>query len=116
MLYTHDGIAENLPKSYTVLWVCVGMVLFTQLMLLSYVYFDHRLAVQLPYGIMLILLIASMALGEYAPFTFAEAHNFLTRWYVIALGFIAAIFVSYAIHLTITRIIERTDWSQATSE
>ena len=116
VLHILGGLEANSPNPVAVAWVFIGVVLFTELMLLSFLRFDQRLAIQVPYGGLLLLVLAYSALRNHRPNLFAAFVAIAGRWYVIAAGYLTAGLIILCLHLMMVRLLERTDWSHPTAE
>lgn len=110
------GLEAREPNAIGAAWISIGMILFTQLILLSNIRFDHRLAIQVPYGSLLLLVLAHAALRKYHPDLLATLAAMAGRWYAIGVGYLVALTLIIGLHLMMVRLLERTDWSRPTAE
>lgn len=116
VLHILGGLEANSPNPVVMAWVSIGVVLFMQLMLLSFLRFDQRLAIQVPYGGLLLLVLARAALRKYHPDLLATLAAMAGRWYAIGAGYFVALTFIIGLHLMMVRLLERTDWSRPTAE
>lgn len=116
VLHILGGLEANAPNPVVMACVFIGVVLFTQSMLLSFLRFDQRLAIQVPYGGLLLLVLAYSALRNYRPNLFAAFIAMAGRWDVIVAGYLTACLIILCLHLIMVRLFERTDWSRPTAE
>lgn len=116
LLYGMVGLNETLPDADKVYWVGIGVVIFTQLMLFTYLRFDHRLATQIPFGGLLLLLLVFIGLKNYKPALLNHFITLTTKWYAIAIGYLIGFGLIGIIHFSIVWLFEKTDWSRPTEE
>jgi TRAP-type C4-dicarboxylate transport system permease small subunit len=106
----------RLPSARAWVWLALGIAFFTQVVLLTHLTFDQRLASQVPFGGLFLLLILFGVMSNYFPEKIRVVEKAFNNWLVIFAAAVVALGGMILIHEIGARVLSNKDWSRSFTE
>ncbi|MGH9831136.1 MAG: hypothetical protein ACREDR_48655, partial [Blastocatellia bacterium] len=110
------GLNIESPGVLVVVWLNLTSMFLVALSVVLYAAFDHKIAIQVSYLALFVLVLGTLFVDKYAPKWGVDvsgfATRFVSRWRLEYLGVVIVLAIVAGLVTFAGRVVERLDWSE----